>query len=152
MLHQLARKSSTITDILLRLYNEHKLKGTRLSIGEYVSLLRKAVDYFDRVLIVIDALDECPQQERAGVREAFLTEIVALQPKAQLLVTSRDIPDIALEFKDAAKLHIRASKEAIENYIMVRISKSRNLRRHISRDPTLKNEIVQTVARKAEGM
>ena len=152
LLQQLALQNPTITEDLATLYDSHKAKRTRLSLEEYSTYLRASISSFSNVLIIIDGLDECPQHERHGIRSTFLREIRALQPKAQLLVTSRDIPAIALELEDAVRLNIHASEEAIVNYLEARISSSANLKRHVRKYSALRNTIIETITRKAEGM
>ncbi len=61
----------------------HQRDATRPYEHELLELLRTFVPLFPRVYIVIDALDEFPDDARDG----FLTTLISLQ--ASLLVTSR---------------------------------------------------------------
>lgn len=123
-----------------------------LSLAEYSIFLENVVDSFSKVFIVVDGLDECPHREIDDVRDKLVDHLKGLPLKVQLLVTSRDLPTIALKFAADPRLDIHASKQAISGYLEARINTSGNLSRHIQKKPTLRQAIVETVARKAEGM
>jgi hypothetical protein len=118
--------------------------------GEYSKLLQAAVGGFPKVLINIDALDECPVTE--GARDTLLAETQKLQLRAYLLVASRDIPNIGRELKGVYHLEIRASGEDIKRYLMERISSSGDLMGHIKEDPKLYDDIISTLVDRAQGM
>ena len=150
LLRQLVLPQPVIPDELKLLYESHVRKGTRPSLGECTKLLRTAVEGCSKVFIVIDALDEYPVTE--GARNTLLTEIRKLQPRACLLVTSRDIPNIEHELQGACHLEIGASDEDIKGYLQERISSSSDLMAYTREDPKLYNTIITTIVEKAQGM
>lgn len=145
-------QSLHVTNKLTELYNRYSLKGIHLSFAEYSMFLQMVVGGFSKVYIVVDGLDECPHREIDDVRDKLLDQLKGLPHKVQLLVTSRDLPAIELKFAMDPRLEIHASKQAIEGYLEARINGSENLSRHIRKKPALRQNIVETVARKAEGM
>lgn len=134
----------------MSLYEAHTLSQTRPSITEYLNLLRLAVHRYSKVLIVIDALDEC--NEIDGTRRALISELHKLRPQLSLLVTSRDIPNIQRQLQDAARLEIQANDEDIRNYIKERISSSDRLSMYVKKDSRLHEFIIDTVTKNAKGM
>jgi hypothetical protein len=112
-------------------------------------LLQYEVSSFSKVFVVIDALDECLEND--GTRESLIAEIKKLQPSIHLLVTSRHIASIEREFEKAARLEILANDEDIRRYLGGRIERGR-LKLHIRADPTLKHVIVNTLVGNARGM
>jgi hypothetical protein len=97
---------------------------------------------------VIDALDECSEEEK--IREQLMTEVRKLLPSVSLLVTSRDIPDMKPKFTGAARLEIRASDGDIRQYLESRITTE--LAEFLERDKTLQSNILTTIVEKAQGM
>lgn len=134
----------------MALYSTHTGRQTRPSIAEYAQLLQFAVQSYRKVLIIIDALDECV--EVGGTRRELVNELQKLQPKVNLLVTSRDIPNIRRQLGGAARLEIQASDEDIQKYIEDRISSSDRLSMYVEKDPNIRNHMVDTVIQNAKGM
>jgi len=132
------------------LYDYHIKKGTRPTLSEYSKLLQSEVRTFSKAFIIIDALDECP--EINGTRMSFLTEVRKLQPSIHLLVTSRHIPAIEREFREATRLEISASDEDVRRYLEGRIAKESQLASHVEADPALQGKIIDTLVENAKGM
>ena len=148
LLQQLITRRRAISDNIIALYNHHYHKKTRPSLAEYSRSLQSEISYFSKVFIIVDALDECPE----GTRKHFLTEVRKLLPNVRLLVTSRHIPDIENEFKDAACMEIRASGEDIKSYLEARIEGQLPLARYVKKNHALRDNILNTVVEKASGM
>ena len=146
ILRQLILQRSVHINKLIDLYQKHEKDRTRPPLDKYFELLRSALDNFSKVIVIIDALDECTD---AGI--ALLKEI-RKQPKVCLLVTSRDIPIIEPELPGAYRLVIRASDEDIKKYLKERISSSSDLMAHTEKDPKLYDNIITTIVDKAQGM
>lgn len=132
------------------LYNQHSRERTRPSLPEYIRLLQAHIQRFSRVFIVVDALDECSEDN--GVRDLFLAQLRYLLPNIRLLVTSRDITSLGHAFEDATRLEIRANEDDMRTYLQVRIEEQALLRSHIKDDPSLKDTIINTIINKANGM
>ena len=124
LLKQLSKEQSSLPESIKSLYDKHKKERTRPSIDEISRTLQSVASTYSRVIIIIDALDEC--QVSDGCRKKFLTEIFSLQIKtgANLFVTSRFIPDITEKFNGSTILEIRAHNEDVRQYLDGRISQS----------------------------
>ena len=81
------------------LYNYHKDKQSRPSLGEISNVLQSVIADYLKCFIVIDALEECLDSD--GGRKKLLSEMLNLQAKtgANIFATSRFIPEITNEFE-----------------------------------------------------
>jgi Cdc6-like AAA superfamily ATPase len=124
LLKQLSQRQSTLPDSVQSLYDKHRKKQTRPSPDEISRTLQSVVGTYTRVMIIVDALDEC--QVSDGCQRMFLSEISSLQTKnrVNLFATSRYIPDVMERFKGSMQLEIRAHDEDVRQYLDVRISQS----------------------------
>jgi hypothetical protein len=124
LLKQLSEERSSLPDSVKALYHSHKEKRTRPSLDEISRTLQSVATMYSRVIIIVDALDEC--QVSDSCRMTFLTEIFSLQAKtgAKLFATSRFVPDINEKFKGTIILEIRAHDEDVRQYLDGRISRS----------------------------
>ena len=137
-------------DQLVSLYKSHCSSQTRPSINDFAQLLQSAVQRFNRVYFIIDALDECSEEN--GTRKALLAELRKLQPAVNILLTSRHIPTIERLLQDAACIEIQASHKDIKNYVEERISSSDRLAKYVEKSPDLRNKVLENVSEKAKGM
>jgi hypothetical protein len=122
LLKQLSQGRSSLLDSVQSLYDKHKGKRTRPSLDEISRTLQSVASIYSRVVIIVDALDEC--QVSDGCRMTFLTEIFSLQTKtgANLFTTSRSIPEIIERFRGNITFEIRAHNEDVRQYLDGRIS------------------------------
>jgi hypothetical protein len=150
LLRQLAQQLSIIPDELMAMYSKHRNRHTHPPLGEYSSLLQFVSRSFSQVFVVIDALDEYAEDD--GTRDTLLAEIRKLQPDIHLLVTSRWIPNIEREFEGSSRLEIRASNEDVKRYLKGRIMKAARLQRLVKENPTLYDEIINTIAKNSREM
>lgn len=148
LLKQLLQQVQHVSGNILDVYKHHRDKKTRPPLHEYSRLLASQVRHFSKIFIVIDALDECSEEEK--IREQLMTEVRKLLPSVSLLVTSRDIPDMKPKFTGAARLEIRASDGDIRQYLESRITTE--LAEFLERDKTLQSNILTTIVEKAQGM
>jgi hypothetical protein len=150
LLHQLVLRKSILRGELTALYEAHIHKKTRPPLSECSKLLQIATGFFSKVLIIIDALDECPEEGNA--RQSLLTEIRKLYPHICFLVTSRHVLNIDCELQDAVRLEIRARGEDITRYLEERVSRSTQIQRFVEKDANLRGAIVGAILNKASGM
>jgi hypothetical protein len=150
LLKQLIQQQPAISDNILDLYRHHHSRQTHPPLNEYSRLLQAEASHFSKVFIVIDALDECSEDGR--IREHFLAEVQKLLPKARLLVTSRNIPNIERNFEGAARLEILAKDKDIERYLESRIESQPLLASYVRADSKLRADILSTIVKKAHGM
>lgn len=131
----------------LCLYNKHEERGTRPSLNELSQTLQLVAHSYSRVFIVIDALDEF---QSPASRAAFLTELFALQAAcgANILATSRALPDIVSHFDESTRLEIRASGEDVQRLVDGFIPR---LPAFVARTPTLIDDIKAGITKAADG-
>jgi hypothetical protein len=149
LVQQLCRKKDRIPRDLLQVKHEGlspSLAGTQ---DRFVSL----VEELQKVYVVFDAIDECPEQEREAIL-GFITGIVAasILCHVKVFATSRREMDIAEAFEDKRipTIQIRAENVAADIETFAR-AREHGKRLYITSDE-LKEKIIQTLAVKAEAM
>jgi len=147
LLHQLCRQSASGIPAKLRDLYDKEAGNSHVGRIDICSSLQEVAQGFSKVFVVVDGLDECPSRDARG---AFISHLAGLPSQCQLLTTSRHLPE--LEPVGNFRLEIHASRDAIRGYLEARIKSSENLRRHIEKQPTLEQSIVDAVTQKAEGM
>jgi hypothetical protein len=149
ILQQLVQKAPVVSDRISSLYQKHTREKTRPNVNEWSELLQLTVQKMSKVLVVVDALDECSDSN--GGRETFLAELRKL-PDIHLLVTSR--PTLTLEWgsKRIVTVEISASDEDVKRYLEGRMGEERRLKKHIKADPTLQEAIICTIVKNSQGM
>ncbi|KAJ7852035.1 hypothetical protein B0H14DRAFT_813177 [Mycena olivaceomarginata] len=141
------RKS--ISPTMHRLYETHREQRTRPCLEETCSVLCSTVSKLSRVFIVVDALDECPEQQR----DTLLRCLSALGRTVSLMLTSR--PHINVEGiipNNLGILEIRANEDDMRRYIDAQMSKSSRLSKHIRNCPGLRAEIEGRIISRSGGM
>lgn len=117
LLKQLLQKRSPIPESIRTLHERHRREHTRPSRTEILEALKSVGAEYTRVLIIVDALDECGVSD--GERREFVSAIFNLQRKteANLFVTSRFNDAIVRLFHSALSLQIRANEEDVLSYL-----------------------------------
>ncbi|KAJ7109040.1 hypothetical protein C8R43DRAFT_1139716 [Mycena crocata] len=107
---------------------------------------------FKRVFIVIDALDEYSEDNR----QDFLEMMACLQRLgANIIITSRDhISDHVngSGLVNIQRIDIRATTEDITMYVQTYMEKQTHMARILRKEPSLRQEIVNTVVQSCQGM
>lgn len=149
LLRQLIQGSADVPASVQSLYNNHLLKGTRPSASELSGALHEVIGWHSQVFIVIDALDEW--QILGGSRTRIVDEIFNFQAdyNINLMVTSRDIPEIVARFKDKPVQRITATKPDVMKYLNGRLDKLPNF---VARNAQLQEEIITRITDTADGM
>ncbi|KAF7337813.1 Ankyrin repeat domain containing protein [Mycena venus] len=141
------RKS--ISSTMHQLYEMHREQQTRPSLDETFSVLCSTVSELSSVFIVVDALDEYPEEQR----DTFLHCLLTLGPTVNLMLTSR--PHINVEGvipNDLGILEVRANEDDIRQYINAQIAKSSRLKAHTKNRPGLRGEIERIITSRCDGM
>ncbi|KAF3312506.1 hypothetical protein TWF173_007116 [Orbilia oligospora] len=146
LLGQLSRRLSSMPSSVKDLY-ERDAKGQKPKIEQYLEALSSVAALYSKVLILVDALDEC----HLGERRRFLTEIFNFQTKsgANLFMTSRDIPDINEYFEESLKLKISGREEDLKKYMEGSLA---DLPRILSQKPKLWEQIQRKTLKAADGI
>ncbi|KGQ02961.1 Ankyrin-3 [Beauveria bassiana D1-5] len=149
LLKQLAQVQPSLPDIVTLLYHEHLRKRTQASFDEISQALRSVTAMYQRVFIIVDALDEC--QITNGCRSKFVGEIFRLKAECPVsfFATSRFIPSITDRFEESASLEIRATAEDVRRYVRSRLSE---LPSFVERSSDLQEEVVAGIVKAVDGM
>lgn len=146
LLKQLLQERRCIPHNLKSLYQLHSQKQTRPILDEVVKIFLSETSKYSRVFLVIDALDECPDDD--GRRQVVLSKIRAIQAVGtiNLMITSRFIPKIAQEFQKSIQLEVRASDDDVHRYLEGQMFRMvRSVKRDVRLQETIKNSIAGAV-------
>ncbi|KAK3899487.1 hypothetical protein C8A05DRAFT_46455 [Staphylotrichum tortipilum] len=151
-LKQLAQQLPALPAVVRELYEKYASRsGLKPPVEALSDGLRSVVAEYERVWIVIDALDECQAAERCRAR--LLDEVLALQSaqgvSANVFATSRPISDVVQRFHGVPSLEIRASREDVESYLRGHMGE---LADFVARRQDLQDEVVAGVADAADGI
>lgn len=130
----------------MEFYRGFKGKDCRPSLADYSNLLQQLIPSYKRLFIVIDALDECNSAER----KEFIAELGKFS--ANVMITTRHIPDILESFPEASRLEVRANEKDIKEYLIHEISSDTSFKRLTDRDSSLVADVVQGITQRTEGM
>jgi hypothetical protein len=119
LLKQLAEHRPSLPASIKGLRAKHESKRTRPTFDDISKALRSTGTEYSRLFIVIDALDEFP--EEGGGQAKFMSEVFALQSAcgANIYVTSRFSDKIAKSFSPSTRKEIRTSEEDVRLYLDV---------------------------------
>jgi len=145
---QLAASAPTLPTKIAASYEVHKSRNTRPLFEEYAQLLYAIASECSKVFIVVDAVDECCEEWRGMLPK----NLRHLQPHACVLLTSRDLPTIQRQLRDATRLEIQAKSGDIEGYLQDRLAESERIKSFAAKDPDLCSEITKSITNRAEGM
>lgn len=151
LIKQLLQDDGPLPDELLSLYRRHSDRDTRPSLQEVSSIMQNLVESYDKVFIVIDALDESP--EDMGTRTNLATELLNFRSeKCNLMFTARNYAGLESLFPDGASIEIAATDEDVLSYVDARIAQSHRLAKHCRSHSDLQEDIRRTVVEKTHGM
>jgi hypothetical protein len=143
----LAEHRPSVLSILELFHNDHENKQTRPCERELQELLQKLLLQFKKTFIIIDALDEFPDDSRGDL----LTILSSLQ--ASLLLTSRPLRLLEHILPDAVYIHIDAeNRKDIELFIDKKVQETPRLSVLLRGKELLRKEICAKLKEKSEGM
>ena len=146
LVKQLVRGQASISAELMSLYEIHVKHESRPGLQQIREILDVEISRHSRVFFVIDALDECADTD--GARSILLSNVRSLQSKraVNLLATSRFIPLIMQEFKNAAQLEIKASDADVQTYLRGHMGQLPGcVRKSVSLRETIERSIIEAV-------
>jgi hypothetical protein len=118
--------------------------------AELLTELKLEIGVYSKVFIIVDALDECPEDE--GRRANLLRALLSLPKMVNLMVTSRPLATFETDLKGMTRLDILADDRDVRMYVEGRIPQERRLARHVRNDPTLHDILMETIVNSAKGM
>jgi hypothetical protein len=153
ILRQLMLGLSAIPEPIRELYDHYNTGYTRPSdLTSLTSALEAQVGLYPRFYLIVDALDECSTLD--ATRDQFVSAIrsLATHDHVHILITSRDVLDLSLQFIDEPRIVINAHEDDLRAYITHRLDTEHRLKRLIKADEDLRNDIVAQVIERAAGM
>ncbi|UKZ76961.1 hypothetical protein TrVFT333_004677 [Trichoderma virens FT-333] len=147
LVKQLTQNSRIFPEVLHQLHDRHYRMNTRPFIGELSDALTTLIQSFSRVFILIDALDEADDGERA----TLLKELFTIQGETglNLFATSRAINNIAVAFEDKISREISPNRQDVFQFLNARMS---TLPSFVTNDKALQQEIKESVESAIGGM
>ncbi|PSN61088.1 hypothetical protein BS50DRAFT_652779 [Corynespora cassiicola Philippines] len=147
MLKQLVQDQPSMAEPLYSMHNHHEIQKTRPSLEEILGALQSVLAHYQRVYVVIDALDECVHD----VRDELLSKLRHVQSKTdvRVMATSRFIPDIVEQFSGMPELEVRADAADVKRYV---VGQTRRLPRCVQRDDKLQQLVQDEIVKAVDGM
>lgn len=139
------------------LYTKHTRYRTKPNMNEIVSVVLAEIKRHSTVFMVVDALDECPEDGRVRAKfvkklQHILSSTTSSKTKVRLLVTSRLNKNVL----DAIEIEIRAPDDDIKRVVYQRIedgpSDDNEISQRIRQDDTLKVILAQRIVEMAGNM
>ena len=140
------------------LHTKHSRHRTKPNMNEIVSVVLAEICKRSIVFVVVDALDECPEDGKVRARfieelQHILTSTASTKTKVRLLVTSRLTKHVLL---DANEVEIRASDDDIKRLVCQRIEKGLSdhdeISQSVRQNDTLKKTLAETIVERAGNM
>ncbi|RVD89722.1 uncharacterized protein DFL_000717 [Arthrobotrys flagrans] len=147
LLKQLASAQFALPTAVKEMYNDNIKKKTRPSRDDIVRTLESVCREYERVFIIVDALDEC--QTSNNCREIFISKLFQFHSKCgtNIFITSRMLPEITEKFENCGRLEVRARDEDVRKYLDAQISNS-----GVKRLMDYREEIKTGITRTVDGM
>ncbi|KAL1618341.1 hypothetical protein SLS54_007318 [Diplodia seriata] len=115
--------------------------------SDWVELVQDLSAIFDTTTIVIDGLDEC-LEDRGNIVRDLAT--LSLRGSIKVLFTSREELDIKEALSGFESLPIAADRADVRLYVAANLDS--RFKRMISKDPTLRKDILESLVDRSEGM
>ena len=154
----------TIHNALVEVYNAKKTRGfasAKLTFEDCKSLLPTLIQTYPHTLLVLDALDESygsEDRDRGEERDRvelieFFNDLIAESQHLKIFISSRRDDDIKRQLEKKANVGIEATdnKKDISRFVAEKIDQSQK-RRPKAISESLRNEIIQTLLKKSQGM
>ena len=113
---------------------------------------------FQETILIIDALDECPKDDRHRILE-FISKVISDLPRAKIFVTSRREADIVRAFEEGGtptiEIQAKNTEADISLYVNSEVSRLRrgvHGKKLFLRDETLEADIIDTLTQESNGM
>ncbi|CZR69571.1 uncharacterized protein PAC_19471 [Phialocephala subalpina] len=151
--HQLIEQSDTVHEDILDVFDKYKGSSSSLSQELVIDILALLLSCPKKTFLIIDALDECMEDER----KEFLTALSTIKDIASgnfgIFITSRPEPDIrrGMEGLKVKELAIQPAHvdEDVRTYVEACLQTDGTLK---SWSPTLKKEIQNAITQGSNGM
>ena len=149
LLKQLVLFNNNIPEAVKKLH-EHPRKKDGVSQMQIMErTISLTCEAYDRVFIVIDALDECEPRHK-GILINFLNQMQS-KSSVNIMLTSRSFPEMMVQkhFRNACNMAIAAHETDIRKYIIQEIA---NSDKADVIDENFKSEMIDKVSKGAQSM
>ncbi|KAL0265321.1 hypothetical protein SLS55_001286 [Diplodia seriata] len=147
---QLAIQSPAALAILEDFHHSHQdphHSSINAKDSDWIELVQDLSTSFDTTTIVVDGLDEC-LEDRGNIVRNLAT--LSLRGSIKVLFASREELDIKEALSDFESLSIAADRADVRLYVAANLDS--RLKRMISKDPTLRKDILESLVDRSEGM
>ncbi|KAF5716200.1 ankyrin repeat-containing protein [Fusarium globosum] len=148
VIRQMVEACSQLPPDIISFRDKYLEKRALPSDEERMSLIRSLSKRFRKTFILIDALDECPEENR----DAFLQLARDVEASAHLLITSRMNLDLTESFSNLTQITIAARSSDVETYLDAKMKANSRMRSFLARDKALRNDIINNLVKKTDGM
>jgi hypothetical protein len=151
----MSSSTSTVHNALVEIYKKKERAGfasAKLTFEDSQSLLLVLIQEYSQTILVLDALDESDERVRVELI-GFFNYLVAKSQHLKIFISSRRDDDIKCQLEKKANIGIEATDNSddISKFVAEKIHQGQKHRRKpISEN--LRNEIVQTLLEKSQGM
>ncbi|KAL7907265.1 purine and uridine phosphorylase [Trichoderma velutinum] len=148
LIKQLGQNHEPSLERITGFYEVHKKRNSRPLIDELVELLKIIIPLFSRTYVIVDALDECDDNDES--RTKFLDQLFVVQELGvNIFATSRKIDVIEQRFEGAISRQILPSRDDIFMFLDRRMSRLPNF---VQNNISLQEEIKKSIESAMEGM
>ena len=149
VMKQLLQHQDEIPEKVQQTYQYHRNKGTRPRLEEVLEMTASSMAPLSRIFLIVDALDELGNTGK--VRQSFIQHLRQLQDlhHFNLMTTSREIPNLALDFHQPRCMDLRANPGDIRKYVQGHIG---NLSNCVINSTSLQETIADTIIESVDGM
>ena len=149
LLQQIASTNPELPEPVMNLHKQFKSKDIRPQLQDLAKTFSLVSREFERVFVVIDALDECDEGKH---RQAFIEVLHTIREQAniRILITSRPHPqDIKKAFASASQVTVEARDSDLRKYLAKEIENSDAVELI---DGPFQVEIIEKITNKANKM
>lgn len=133
---------------LVEFYERFRGDPMQSSAADLLALFETLCKTFDRVYVVLDALDECHNDHRRHVLQALSSLDLSI---ARLFLTTRSHShDIKQYFAGIKPIPVQANEVDLVNYCHQMMEQNKTTRELV--DTSLKDEVAATISSAAQGM
>ncbi|KAL7960155.1 purine and uridine phosphorylase [Trichoderma compactum] len=145
---QLGQNHQPSREKIQAFYEDHEKKNGKPLVKELVDLLEGIISLLSRAYVIIDALDECDDDDYSRTR--LLDNLFAMQKKGlNICATSRNLRIIEQRFEGAIKWQVVPSTSDIFSFLGKRMAQ---LPGFVQRGTPLQEEIKECIESAIEGM
>jgi hypothetical protein len=151
ILKQLAQQKRVVFNRINPRFQRHQALDTRPTLKELSEVLRVDCASIQKIVVVLDALDECPV---VGGSRSKILDVLHKCPNVQLMITGRHNVGntVTLLGRDVTNIEIRARDEDMSKYVNEELFKGDNFRPCLDAKPGFDVEIADKIVLKADGM